>query len=233
MERWDPTGQAWESYTTNGDVGTFSDMAPGYAYAVQCRIDSIWTFVEDCGVPVFSTADDAVLNAPGGFTLARNGTDASYVDLSWNTVASVDHYNIYRSYCKWGFDFNDPIQTTTNTWWNDTTATQENGAYNASVYYYVVRAVDASGNIEKNLNVAGIHRMDFKTGIDYISWSIHKTETTANALSSLTQFTDYISLARWDESGQAFDTSVSSLERGYGYGIYALQSCTWTYVEYA
>ena len=101
------------------------------------------------------------------------------------------------------------------------------------MYYYIVRAVDASGNIEKNLNVVGMHRMDLMTGIDYISWTIHKTETTANALDSLTQFTDYISVARWNESGQAFDTSVSSFERGYGYGIYTLQACTWTYIEYA
>ncbi|MCK5038385.1 MAG: FG-GAP repeat protein, partial [Thermoplasmata archaeon] len=233
VERWHPDTQVWESYTTDGDLGNFSDMEAGYAYAIQCRVSAIWSFGEDCGAPVFSTADDAVLNAPGSFTLARNDTNADYVDLDWDTVASADHYNIYRSYCKWGFDFNAPIHTTTDTWWNDTTATQENGAYNTSVYYYIVRAVDASGNIEKNLNVVGMHRMDLMTGIDYISWTIHKTETTANALDSLTQFTDYISVARWNESGQAFDTSVSSFERGYGYGIYTLQACTWTYIEYA
>ncbi len=237
VERWDPASQAdWESYTTDGDLGPFSDMAPGYAYAINCRVDAVWTYVEDCGVPSISTADDSALAAPGSFTLARNGANPSHVDLSWNTVATADHYNIYRSFTKWGFDFNNPIHSTADgavTSWTDTTSTQENGAYNASVYYYIIRTVDASGDIEKNLNAAAMHRMDFRNGINYMSWTPHETVSEETALASLVPFVDYISVEQWDESTQVFNPAVANFERGYGYGINAIQACTWTYVEYA
>ena len=232
VERWHPASQVWESYTTDGDLGNFSDMAAGYAYAIQCRVNTVWTYIEDCGSPTFCKAP-AALSAPATFTLGRNSTNPNYVDLDWSAVGGATQYNVYRSFSKWGFDFNDPIHTTSDTWWNDTTATQENGEYNISVYYYVVRAEDGSGNIEKNLNVAAMHRMDFRYGIDYMSWVIHDSVSEATALASLTFFADYIGVEQWDESNQAFNPAVTDFERGYGYGIYILTACTWTYVEYA
>ena len=249
VDRWNPASQnPWESYTTDGDLGPFSDMEPGYAYAINCRVAAVWTYVENCGVPAFSIADDSALAAPGSFTLARNGANPNHVDLSWNTVATADHYNIYRSHTKWGFDFNNPIHITADglaTSWTDTTSTQENGAYNASVYYYIIRTVDASGDIDKNLNTAAMHRMDFRFGINYMSWVPHESvDIDTVGLDSLTWGiglpSDYMTVHRWNELTQAFMTTDSfatedftDFERGYGYGISTFQACTWTYVEYS
>ncbi len=248
VERWNPTTQQWESYTTDGDLGPFSDMAPGYAYAVQCNHtggDGVitWTYTEDFGSPTFSSADDSALGAPTNFQLARNAGNPDHVDLSWTAVGGAARYNIYRSTTKWGFDFNSPIYFTANgaeVTWTDTTSTQENGAYNHSVYYYIVRAVDASGDIEKNTNAVGMHRMDFMTGINYISWGVMKIEDIdAAALASLTWGGDYFAVSRWNETAQEFNNTdwatvndFTDFEPGYGYAVYAIQACTWTYVEY-
>ena len=88
VERWHPETQVWESYTTDGDTGNFSDMAPGFAYAIQCNKTGVWTYVEDCGTTTFCSAGDA-LSAPATFTLARNATNPNYVDLNWSAVGGA------------------------------------------------------------------------------------------------------------------------------------------------
>jgi len=68
------------------------------------------------------------------------------IELFWDAATSGSQpiYNIYRGTSHWGQDFNAPIGYTDQLSYKDETAT------NGTIYYYVVRAMDALGNEDDN-----------------------------------------------------------------------------------
>jgi hypothetical protein len=103
--------------------------------------------------------------------ILRLSVSVNDIILEWehSPDEDIDHYLIYRSTTKTGFDFSDvwvdtsqnddngviPLRTT----WNDTGAVT-----GASEYYYTMRGVDIRGNIGYTSNIAGKVTMTFEKG---------------------------------------------------------------------
>jgi hypothetical protein len=103
--------------------------------------------------------------------ILRLRVSGNHIILEWEPSPDedIDHYLIYRSTTKTGFDFSDAwVDTSQNddngviplrTTWNDT-----NAVIGDSEYYYTIRGVDIRGNIGYTSNIAGKFTMTFERG---------------------------------------------------------------------
>jgi hypothetical protein len=92
-------------------------------------------------------------------------TEPGKVNLQWDEVIDDDEitYNIYASIDHENFNFATPLDSTTETTWVDEDAS------NYDERYYIVRAVDESGNEETNENIVGKYDIQIKQGRTLIS----------------------------------------------------------------
>jgi uncharacterized protein YegL len=108
--------------------------------------------------------------------------------LNWTQPPTpTDHYLIYRSETKQGFDFSIPWKDTSfdvnpisgmidplNRNWLDVDSALPSAP---SQYYYIVRSVEASGNISVTSNTVGKWTRAFGTGVDAFSLPLEPFET--------------------------------------------------------
>ena len=109
------------------------------------------------------------------------------VRLEWEPSESedIDHYLIYRSTTKMGFNFaSDHVNTATDsdggilplrTTWNDANAAAETADPD---YYYTIRGVDNRGNIGYTSNIAGKTTLTFEKGYNTFSLPLKPFEDT-------------------------------------------------------
>jgi hypothetical protein len=181
---------------------------------------------------------------PPVLRLYLNDND-DHVRLEWEPSESqdVDHYLIYKSTTKNGFDFatllfdtnsadsggvTDPLRTT----WNDVNAAQTG----KPDYYYIMRSVDNRGNIGYTSNMVGKTTLTFEKGYNTFALPLKPFEDTVimasdildeNALSD-----DADTIYRYDTNSQQWMGKAKkmpvaaddfTLNFGEGYMLYVAE----------
>jgi hypothetical protein len=117
--------------------------------------------------------------ATTGISISIIGND---IRLDWESSPADDvaSYRIYESNTINSFDFGTFVSTGGDTW------TFANHAIDGSGHYYIVRAVDASGNISANSTIMGKHINDLESGWNMISLPLAPENTLLpNVLQSI------------------------------------------------
>jgi len=98
--------------------------------------------------------------------------------LNWSAPQGeqVAYYNIYTSDIPGDFDFTQPEANTTELSWIDSTAKA------VDKRFYVVRAVDAYGNEEKNENIVGKFDIELVPGLNLVSLPLIPFDAEINAV---------------------------------------------------
>jgi hypothetical protein len=164
----------------------------------------------------------------------------------------IDHYLIYRSTTKTGFDFSEVWVDTSNvlangvdpldgliiplrTTWNDTDAVSDE-----SEYYYTMRGVDIRGNIGYTSNIAGKVTMTFEEGYNDFALPLEPfQEIRASEMLSNYVFTgDADTIYRYDTDIQQWmghpkflPASIDDfvLEMGQGYMLLIAEDVEYTF----
>jgi hypothetical protein len=122
--------------------------------------------------------------------ISQDGKD---VILYWDppSISDIDHYLIYRSVSQTDFDFNtvwvntskdkesgEPTSIPLRTMWNDTNAAYPGNMTNyKEQYYYVIRAVDNSGEVTRTSRTVGKWTKTFPQGISTFALPLEPLET--------------------------------------------------------
>ena len=114
--------------------------------------------------------------------------DGNTLRLEWTLASSpkIQGYRVYRADTVNGFDFNNIYATVDNTTaiWTDP---EGSVGINPNSYFYLVRAFDAKGNEEQNLNKVGKFALQLYRGSNEISIGFElKVSTTSVAFESVT-----------------------------------------------
>ena len=137
--------------------------------------DTVCYYIEaedTSGNSVIITSGVANLKA----TKLSSGTGVKGVNLTWDTWAGADKYNIYRSTNKWSFNFASPYDDTTNTYWVDNAANLSAGGHQ----YYIVRAYNSTLGIEScNSTMAVWYNMNFTGDTNTVYWISLPTNISA------------------------------------------------------
>ena len=171
----------------------------------------------------------------------ENGT----ILLKWNVEGEASHYNVYISddpFAEVGsFDFSKPNATTSSLNFTDQTAGS------VKHRFYVVRAVDSSGNEEENTMRVGKFSIELQEGWNLISTPLNLTYKT---LGEESVFGDPLPtvpengierLYRYDAQSGSFESithyenwgwystsspNFNTIDAGVGYWAYAVEPCT-------
>ncbi len=216
--RWNPAIQDWENYLTNDVPGSdFTQLSPGYGYAVNLNSSLTWVYSEGSGTgPTLTTNTTVSIPKPTNLGVNNSAIEPDTIDLTWDDVGTgteVSNYYIFRATSRWGFDFTQAYAIIADTdsgsgyAWSDTNAPDlASSGYNATTYCYVVRSVNSDGKEENNVAASCQHRQNFRVGWNYISWDRGDSVPITSALHKFTPFNgtsgDYDLIERWDNVNQ-------------------------------
>jgi flagellar hook assembly protein FlgD len=146
-------GQNYNSPLANVSAGTTtytdSSTTDGVTYYYVVRAQDAAGNIETNTNEASATADATTPPAPTN--LSATAIAGGSIRLTWTASSpetNVAKYNIYRATTSGGEDYSSPtyIVSVGTTTYTDTSTTD------GVTYYYVVRAQDAAGNIETNIN---------------------------------------------------------------------------------
>jgi glycosidase/fibronectin type 3 domain-containing protein len=164
------------------------------------------------------TVDLAPPSAPANLAVVEEG-DAT-VSLSWDSVADAAGYNLYRSPLRGGGWENVNTDLLTSTEFTDT------GLQNARTYYYVVTAVDATGNesaYSNEVNALPHYTIDWAN----LQWPPSITHTI-----SVTNRTENVYGQVWIDGATNQPGATEGLRAQLGFGPDgSTPDNTWTWVD--
>jgi len=146
---------AWEAYSTLKAWNLSSGDGIKTVY-VQ--------FMDFAGNPSIVYSDSIKLeqNTPMNLRIVASDND---IILIWNPVTGASHYHIYISTARNGFDLSAPSASTTATTWIHFNANLIGDANYSMQYFYLVRAVDAGGVEDFNINILGKYTYVLEAGV--------------------------------------------------------------------
>jgi hypothetical protein len=169
----------------------------------------------------FATLDYTPPNATANLTL-EVAVPQNSIKLMWDKPygEEISEYNIYVSDTEDGFDYNNTYATTSGLMYVDTAASTD------SIRYYIVRAVDMSGNEEMNENKVMKYDLSLEVGFNAVSIplvpfdnsvdAVMHQDSNYNPVMELRYFdattdqmigTSFDSISGWDEPTTTMDTA--------------------------
>ncbi len=144
-----PVATYTPSGVSPGDSITWSDsgLSAGTTYYYVVRAQDSFGNEETNTVERSGTPSDTQPPTFSGLQSVINIGTGTSLELSWDAAVDASTpitYYIFRSTTSGGQDFNSPVGSTTNTYFNDTGLTE------GTTYYYVVRAEDSNGYRDTN-----------------------------------------------------------------------------------
>jgi hypothetical protein len=245
----DNTWTSWQTYITSFNL---TQATHGYwDHTIEFRgTDNLGNLGPTNSLEIYIEGDTTPPLPP----LLKTYVSGDDILLEWiPSQASVsddtDHYLIYRSTTKNGFDFTDvwvntetaddngivPLRTT----WNDTDAAGDGAPIE---YYYVIRGVDERNNMGYTSNIAGKMTMTFEEGYNAFSLPLDPFDNIfASQMLSNSDFIDDrdtifrydARIQQWMGHGKGMPSSLDDFDLvlGDGYLIYIMEvQVTYTFV---
>jgi len=161
---------------------------------------------------------DIVLAPPEDFNISvGGGGGGANIVLTWSAVSGADHYSIYISTMRNGFDLDSPSATTTSISWTHFNANLIGDGNYSQEYFYLVRAVGTSGIEDSNINILGKHTYELEgaTGGRWNQFALALeplTSYTADSLADAIQSCDGI--AWFNQTSQQWTFHATAMPAG-------------------